>query len=346
MSEQDIFITDNTVLNFEVGAEVLDAKTIALNTKHAKGVFANAAALAAGVPSPVTGDYAILIDGGNGLPVWAIYDGTSFIINGYLQFEETPGQVFVSPSGNDSNVGSIYSPYLTIQHALDQGASLIKLLHGAYVEDITIPVGYGNFGPVIWSYNVHDSQKTEIQGTVTIPAGVSRLRCYGIQFDGQGTKTCLVDNGSEGRHYYENCTFNNSGAADCVQLNNGKRWHEFVRSVIDGKLNLSGTGVSCSLNVKHSTSSYSFQPTVNSGYTLGLIYIERMGDIIHHGGNVLASYVTSWSPNGSGYIIDSDSVNPLDYIFAAYSNYSSDGVTYGTINSSGATVKEAYNITS
>jgi len=258
----------------------------------------------------------------------------------------TTGQCWVSPSGNDSNSGSISYPFKTIQHALDSFASKINLNFGTYAEDITVPAGYGTSGPVIWADNTHDSQKTEIQGTVTIPAGVSRLRVYGVQFDGAGSKTCLVDNGSEGRHYFENCTFNSSGAADCVQINNGNRWFEFIRSVIDGKLNLTGTGTSCAVNIKHSTNSANCTAVVNSGYTFTTVYVERMGLVTHHGGNFVGMYCASWTPDTNGYIVDSDSVSPLDIIMVAYSNLTTDGLTFGTVNSAGATVKEIYNITS
>lgn len=252
--------------------------------------------------------------------------------------------VYVNSSGNDSTgTGSFNNPYKTISHALSLSAANIFVGPGSYTEDITIPVAYGNYGPTLWAYNTHDSQRTEIVGTVTIPATVSRLRCYGIQFDGGGTVPCLVDNGSEGRHYFENCTFNNSGSADCVQINNGKRWHEFIRSVIDGKLNLTGTGSSCTVNLKHTTGSSSCTATVNSGYTLGLLYVERMGLITHHAGNVVAEYVASWTPDGSGYIITSDSVSALDLIATFWCNYTTNNVTFGSIYSTGASIIERFN---
>ena len=254
---------------------------------------------------------------------------------------------FIDPINGDDNTesGSVYNPYRTIQAALDDLRPIIELTYGTYSESLTIPSGYGSNCPLIQSNNIDTDQETTITGTMTIPSGVAGLKCYGIKFDGN-SQTCIIDNGSDGGHYFDNCTFSNSGSNDCITINNGRNAITIEGSIIDGDVNLSGTGVNSKVFIKSGINSHNCNISVNSGYDLEISYIEKMGLISHSGGNIVCSNILSWEPDTNGYIINS-SANTPSTITVLYSNLTDDGVTYGTINRTGtATLKTSYNVES
>lgn len=259
---------------------------------------------------------------------------------------KTPSlQCWVSSLGDDNNSGSEPMPFKTVQKALEQGFSIIHVLGGSYSQDLNIPVSYGNYGPVIEGYGTIESPKAEIRGTITIPANVSRVRFKMLQIDGKGVGPAIVDNGSEGRHVIQDCTITNPASGQpVINVINGKNWWNVIGSAIEGKIQLGGTPVGdVTFNIMHSANSYLCIPVVNSGYTFTAYSVGKLGCITHNGGNVLCMYVGTWLPS-AGKIINSLSTNPLNLISVAYSGFSADGLTYGTISSVGATVLQNYNV--
>lgn len=253
-------------------------------------------------------------------------------------------QCWVSTSGSDSNNGSINKPFRTIQKALNESFGVINVLSGTYTEDLTIPVVYGLYGPIIQGHGTIEAPKAEIRGTLTIPSELSRLRLKLLQFDGKDLGPAIIDNGSEGRHVIELCSINNAGSGnDLIRVVNGKNWWTVSSSSIEGTINLSGTGNTASFNIFNSPNSYICTPIVNSGYTLTLSNVAKMGLITHNAGNIFADHVSSWYPI-SGKIINSTSISPLDIIGVNYSVFSADAINYGVISTTGATVLKNYNI--
>lgn len=252
-------------------------------------------------------------------------------------------QCWVSTDGLDTNNGGINKPFKTIQKALDGLYGLINVLPGTFTEDLNIPVGYGQYAPVISCAGTFESPKTFIRGTLNIPAGVSRLRIKNVLLDGKSTGPAIIDNGSDGRHILENVTVSNPATnGDLITVVNGNNWWNIEGSAIEGKVNLSGTGNNAMFNIINSPNSFLCTPVVNNGYTFTAFYVGKIGLITHNGGNVFVSYAGSWLPT-SNKIINSTSVNPLDIIGVGYSSFTADLVNYGTISSVGATVIKNYN---
>lgn len=256
------------------------------------------------------------------------------------------GQCWVAGAGNNEHTGSISKPFATIQHALNMGFGVVNILPGTYTENISIPVYYGLFGPSIEGFGVIEGPKAELRGTLTIPAGVSRVRIKTLQLDGKGVAPAIIDNGSEGRHTIDTCTVTGGAPGqDTITVTNGKNWWSVSQSSIEGIVTLSGTGTSASFNIFNSPNSYACLPKVAAGYTLTLSNVGKMGLITHTGGNVFADHVSSWYPVG-GKVIDSSSVSPYDVIGVNYSVFSADAMTYGVISSVGATVIKNFNVES
>lgn len=257
---------------------------------------------------------------------------------------KTPiSQCWVSSNGNDNNSGSMSFPLRTIQKALNESFGQINILSGTYTENITIPVGYGVYGPVISGIGTFESPKSEIHGTITIPAGVSRLRIKNMQLDGNLAGPAIIDNNSEGRHVLENCTVSHPATnGDLIRIVNGKNWWNVEGSTIEGIINLSGIGNNMTFNIINSPNSYLCLPTINNGYTFTAFNVNKIGAITHNGGNVFCSYVRSWQPT-TGKIITSTSTSPTDIIGVGYSSFTADLVNYGTISTAGATVIKNYN---
>lgn len=257
--------------------------------------------------------------------------------------EEPVQQCFVSTLGSDTNKGTINKPFRTIQKALNELFGVINILPGTFTEDLNIPSGYGLFGPVISASGTFESPKTEIRGTINIPTGVSRVRFKNVLLDGKDIGPCIIDNGSEGRHVLENITCSHAATnGDLIRVVNGKNWWNIEGSTIEGIVNLSGTGNNMTFNIMNSPNSFLCLPIVNSGYIFTAYSVGKIGMITHNGGYVYCSNVGAWYPVG-GKVINSTSVSPLDIIGVGYSNFSPDGLNFGTISTNGATVLKNYN---
>lgn len=252
-------------------------------------------------------------------------------------------QCFVSTLGNDTNKGTIDKPFRTIQKALNELFGVINILPGTFTEDLNIPSGYGLFGPVIAGSGTFESPKCEIRGTITIPSGVSRVRLKDILLDGKAVGPAVIDNESEGRHVLENVTCSDAATnGDVIRIVNGKNWWNINGSTIEGIVNLSGIGNNMTFNITNSPNSFLCFPIVNSGYIFTAYCVGKLGLITHNGGYVYCSNVGAWYPVG-GKIINSTSTSALDIIGVGYSNFSPDGLNFGTISTNGATLLRNYN---
>lgn len=253
------------------------------------------------------------------------------------------GQCWVSPSGLDTNNGGINKPFKTIQKALDGLYGLINILPGSYTENLSIPTGYGQYGPVIAGTGTIESPKTELLGQITIPASVSRVRIKNMNLHGQ-TGSTISDNGSDGRHILENCTIDhNTAGSDVITVTNGKNWWTLFGSAVLGNINLTGTpSAGTTFNLMNCPNDFSCNPIVNAGYIFTAYNVGKMGRITHNGGYVYCTNIGAWNPT-SGSVINSTSASPADVVGVGYSNFSPDGVNYGTISSAGATVLKNFN---
>lgn len=255
-------------------------------------------------------------------------------------------QCWVSPNGNDNNSGSLQSPFATVQKALNSLYACINIVPGTYTEDLTIPTAYGQYAPVIAGSGTFESPKTFIRGTMTIPAGVSRVRIKDLALDGKNIAPAIIDNGSDGRHILQDVTvYNPAQGGDLIRIVNGNNWWNVCGSSIEGNINLSGVGVNASFNISHSTNSFLCNAIVNSGYTFTAFYVAKMGLITHNAGLIVCSYVGTWYGT-DGKIINSVSASPADLIAINYSAFTADGINFSTISTAGATLIKKYNVES
>jgi Protein of unknown function (DUF1565) len=159
---------------------------------------------------------------------------------------------YVSTTGNDANPGSIGSPWLTIQHAIDTAATYdcngfifkIQLADGTYDEEISVarsPVG----GDVQILGNSSDSTAVVLKATAAItftifyasaPSGTRTYIRYvtfdlsigdgsaaffGMIFDGMGVQWMVLD-----------CVFNTHANTSCITAFSGSKVS--IQNSIDG----------------------------------------------------------------------------------------------------------------
>ncbi|HOI29973.1 MAG TPA: fibronectin type III domain-containing protein [Melioribacteraceae bacterium] len=103
-----------------------------------------------------------------------------FLFTG-MNFAQT---YYVSTTGNDANDGSPGTPWLTIQHAIDNVASgsTINVAAGTYTEDLTIPVGKTGI-----EFIGAGAGSTFIQGVTNVPIASWPLADPNIEILGNGT---------------------------------------------------------------------------------------------------------------------------------------------------------------
>ncbi len=89
---------------------------------------------------------------------------------------------YVSPSGSDSNAGTLSSPWRTIQHAADsvQAGDTVYVLAGTYNESVTIAVsGSSTAGPV--SFISSPFGAAIVDGTGLTPSGSNTQGLFNIE---------------------------------------------------------------------------------------------------------------------------------------------------------------------
>lgn len=257
--------------------------------------------------------------------------------------------IFVSPHGDDGNNGSFYFPFRTIQAAIDDGTAVIQMLPGSYRESVTIH--NRTFGLLIEGYGASDSHSVEWiaddTNCLTITGTTTRVRMKDIQLDGDGVHSCVSDSSTGGRHKFGNVTFYNSGSEPVIHRAGAERWFELFDCFVDGEVLLDGSTTDGSFTIRHSVNTINCTIT-NDGYDVLISYVNAMGPVSFEGGTFTAAYVLGWLPDGSGNIITADAGTSVsDVINVGFSNYSADGLTYGTIQNNGsATVVEFSNKTS
>lgn len=98
-----------------------------------------------------------------------------------IVFSSAQSNYYVSPSGNNSNIGSFGSPWLTIQHGLNQLSAndTLNLLTGTYPEKIDIPLSN-----ICLRNYVSDTPIIDANGITTQNSVISINNKSGITIDG------------------------------------------------------------------------------------------------------------------------------------------------------------------
>ena len=228
------------------------------------------------------------------------YDGTRWIEGDVLP----PSNIYFWVNeiiGDDTHGnGSINRPFKTIQQAIDEytgiNGCVINVLAGSYIGDVNITKN----GITLIGVGTTDSQMIEIMGHVTVASGVTRFRARDIQFDGQtgGVPTVTFDN-TQGRHYFDNCTFVHAGGSSEIVLQwqgSCQRWHDFTTCWIGGQANFGGTPTSnCQARFTMCDGDASMYNVSHSNWTVRIQNTYRVGTINHYVGEVILNDVMEFT---------------------------------------------------
>jgi hypothetical protein len=152
---------------------------------------------------------------------WNFDDGTADDLtanNNYVTLYDDAkivNQLYVSPSGDDSNDGSKEHPFRTIQYAIEQSRrnDITMALPGTYEENITL---FSDL--VLQGSGADETVITSSNGNVVTANNVHNVVLSGFTIDGQGT----ADNGilcSGTTSYMEitnNTAMNSGNGIECI----------------------------------------------------------------------------------------------------------------------------------
>lgn len=160
---------------------------------------------------------------------------------------------YVATSGNDSNRGTITSPWRTIQHAANtvQAGDTVYVRRGVYRESVTIPVsGSATAGPV--TFENYPGENAIVDGTGLIPSNSVTQGLFNI-----ANQSYVTLQGFEIRNYEASSPQATpagiwvSGAGSNIQILNNKVHHIVTTSEKKGNafgIAVYGTGAPASIN--------------------------------------------------------------------------------------------------
>lgn len=241
---------------------------------------------------------------------------------------------FVSKQGSDTNGnGSFNRPYATPAKAVAEAGfgDIIFVMPGEYSGNITI--GVDNL--TIVGFAPRSSHPTVINGTITIPAGRTRLRMVDLRVDAQDNGPCIDDQGSEGRHYFDNITFVTSDSTSNVGYlgTNAKRWRQFMDCEFSGNSEFVFTGAGSNPSAWfHGISAIGAVRMDHSGHTVHMENGRAAGPFYHDGGTLYINNMRILLADGSGNVINSTAAAGNGTLVIK----DTDTATLGKINKTGS----------
>ncbi len=154
--------------------------------------------------------------------------------------------IFVDPDGSAAENGKNPGRPTTLANAIAtaQFSTLIVLAEGTYTTGAPITIPQNNI-TLVSRQGGTGSNSVIIQDAITLPAGRTRCRFFGIRFDGNFTDS------SDGRHFFSRCSVGSGVSYARTDPQNSLTFHDCDFSSMT--LTVSGTGsVGCSTNVKGS----------------------------------------------------------------------------------------------
>lgn len=251
---------------------------------------------------------------------------------------------YVSTNGQDQpNRGSFHQPFASIQYAIDNtsGVRVIKVSPGGYTEDVTINDSTIT-NLLIEGWGVDDSHPVKVNGSLNISNNLTRVRLKNMRFQGQvaGTPTVEIV-GTQGRHYFESCTFDHVNGPTETVLNvigTFQNWVVSDESTFSGNISL-GADPAAGSFVSISGGSLSAATITQDDPNWALV-ISRVGQvqkIIHNSGSLFVDRVGAFEPaTGPGIESTATVSSATNLVSLTYTSLIKSDLSLATINKTGA----------
>ena len=198
----------------------------------------------------------------------------------YLTSNPDTTQRWISSAiGNDTTgTGTLSDPWATIAKGFTSGAQYpLKLnIRGSFIIP-TLVLTSANSNTQITTGDGYEAQQSIVDGDIQTTGTMTRLKCSGLNFS--SPNVCLLFDDTQGRHVFDNCSFNSSFVFPIFVGSTFTNWLNFnncdFTGLTGGTLTLEPVGSACILRLYNC----GVVPiTISSGWT---VYIS--------GSTVLAS---------------------------------------------------------
>lgn len=279
---------------------------------------------------------------------------TSFVRTEFGRTVTVNSEMYVDKWYTGTSDGTFYRPYKGIQAAINAAyasgyvdVTIIVKSGTEYTEDLLID--RNQLGPansqythlsIIGLVGTNDSANVKVNGTVTISGALTtRVRLQNIQFAATAgvASTALVINGTEGRHYFENCVF----AGKVVFQGSWRRWSVFRRGSNTG-FDIGGSPVTEG-TVGPSVSFYDVGMSGTGTVSVGTVVVDHCGNTygLTHSGGTLAVLKSNLTTNG---LVSTAPLTATNFLFLQDVSFF-NGTTYCPFSKTGACYYVFNNVT-
>ena len=158
-----------------------------------------------------------------------------------------------SAIGNDTTgTGTLLAPWATIAKGFTTGAQYpLKLnIRGSFIIP-TLVLTAANSNTQITTTDGYEAQQSIVDGEIKTTGTMTRLKCSGFQFS--SPTNCLIFDDTQGRHVFDNCSFNSSFLYPIVVGSTFTNWLNFnncdFTGFTGGTLYLDNVGTPCILRL-------------------------------------------------------------------------------------------------
>lgn len=236
--------------------------------------------------------------------------------------------IWVDPTGSDvTGDGSLNRPVQSITHALSLASpfSVISLTASAFTENITISID----NLTISGFRSGIDSACQIIGSITLSPGVMGFTLRDIKVSPTGSSECIIDNGSDGGHTFENVQYDILSTTSDVayRMTNSSGLHRIVSCQTFGLSRIIMNGVGSTDPVLRILLCQDIDTIEmnDPGHNVQIENTRQAGPVIHSAGSLYINQCRRIK-SSSGICINSTANGEDGFITIIDSNTRSNGI--------------------